>query len=323
MVILNKNYPMNSSMSKTPKSRWRRFYNNELNHIYQRQINGFNIFYDIEDYLVYYTLFAVLCRCYDIIAIGLCLMPNHIHMLVKAGSRKVLAAFMDHCTSAFAKEHNFHIGRSGGVFRKRYGSAPKIGLKIIKTAIAYLFNNPVEKHLCSKAEEYRWNFLAYAVNPCPFSRQMPIRKMRYTLRKAIEEVRRTKAMNMHLKYYQLRRMFDGLNNEEKEILTDYIISSYNPFSYDALINHFGSYENMLVAIHSNTGSEYEINEEFDPSSDAVYEKMKEIIRADGIKPIRKVTILDIEEKMRLYHHLKARTNATNHQICRFLHIMHK
>ena len=149
MVILNKNYPMNSSMSKKPKSRWRRFYNNELNHIYQRQINGFNIFYDIEDYLVYYTLFAVLCRCYDIIAIGLCLMPNHIHMLVKAGSRKVLAAFMDHCTSAFAKEHNFHIGRSGGVFRKRYGSAPKIGLKIIKTAIAYLFNNPVEKHLSS------------------------------------------------------------------------------------------------------------------------------------------------------------------------------
>lgn len=310
----------NSKKVKHPKTRWRRFYNGEMNHVYQRHIRGFNIFYDLEDYLVYYTIFAVLCRCYEITAIGLCLMPNHIHMLIKASNRVLLAKFMDHCTSAFAKEHNFHIGRSGGVFRERFGSAPKIGLKSIRTAIAYLFNNAVEKHMYTFAEQYRWNFLAYAVSPCPFSEATPMREMRHTLREIIEEVRSTREQNKHLKYYQLRKMLGKLNEKEKEILTDYIITSYNPFSYDQLISYYGSYETMLTAIHSNTGSEYDLNEDYDPSSDAVYEKMKEIIRSIGIKPIRKVTVLDLEEKMNLYQLLKTRTEASNHQICRFLHI---
>ena len=305
---------------KNSKSRWRRFVNDELNHIYQRSINGFNIFYDLEDYLVYYTIFSVLCRCYDIIAIGLCLMSNHIHMLIQASNRVILAKFMDHCTSVFAKEHNFHIGRNGGIFKKRFGSAPKIGYKIIRTAIAYLFNNPVEKHICSKAEEYKWNFLAYAMNSHPFSPNIPVRQLCPALRKAFKEVKNTRELNKHLKYAQLRRMMAKLTNTEKDILTDFIISAYNPFSYEQLISFYGSYETMLTAIHSNTGSEYDIKEEFDSSSDAVYEKMKEIISECGIYPIRQVTMVSIEEKMRLYRLIREKTNATARQICRFLHI---
>ena len=36
--------------------RRRRFYRGSLNHIYQRTVNGFNIFYSDEDYLVFYTI---------------------------------------------------------------------------------------------------------------------------------------------------------------------------------------------------------------------------------------------------------------------------
>jgi len=302
------------------RSRRRRFINGELNHIYQRTISGFNIFYDIEDYLVYYTIFAVLIRCYEITAIGLCLMVDHIHMLIEAPDRNTLSKFMDHCTSVFAREYNFNIGREGGLFRKRFGSAPKIGLKKIRTAIAYLFNNPVEKGLCKRAEDFRWNFLAYAVNPLPFSTSLKIRQMSKPLQKAIKEVRETAAQNRHLKYGQVRRFFSKINDTEREILIDFIVTTYNPFDYDRLISHYGSYESMLVAINSNTGSEYDIKEDYYSFSDIEYENMKSVTTKMNIKPIRKITQSSAQEKWELFNLLKKHTNADSRQISKFLHI---
>ena len=40
--------------------RRRKFVSGEVNHVYQRTRNGFNIFYDLEDYLVYFTIFQYL-----------------------------------------------------------------------------------------------------------------------------------------------------------------------------------------------------------------------------------------------------------------------
>lgn len=40
--------------------RRRKFVNGEVNHTYQRTVSGFNIFYEVEDYLVYYTIFQYL-----------------------------------------------------------------------------------------------------------------------------------------------------------------------------------------------------------------------------------------------------------------------
>lgn len=52
----------------------RRFHEESVNHVYQRTLSGFNIFYDVEDYLVYFTVFSVLAVKYNIVVYGLCLM---------------------------------------------------------------------------------------------------------------------------------------------------------------------------------------------------------------------------------------------------------
>ena len=44
----------------------RKFLCREFHHVYQRTLKGFNIFYDLEDYLVYYTIFSVMSRKYGI-----------------------------------------------------------------------------------------------------------------------------------------------------------------------------------------------------------------------------------------------------------------
>ena len=63
-------------------------------HIYQRTVNGFNIFYDLEDYLVFYTIFSVISGLYGISILQLCMMIDHVHMLISSESLSAVSAFV-------------------------------------------------------------------------------------------------------------------------------------------------------------------------------------------------------------------------------------
>lgn len=64
------------------KYKRRRFVPGECMHIYQRSVEGFNIFYGIEDYLVFFMIFSVVARLYKVTILELCIMINHIHVLL-------------------------------------------------------------------------------------------------------------------------------------------------------------------------------------------------------------------------------------------------
>ena len=83
-----------------------------------------------------------------------------------------MAGFISAYTSLYVREFNAHTGRTGPLFEPLYGSAMKMEMKKIRSAIIYMFNNAVEKRLCPKAEDYRWNFLKY-YNP---EKTSPIRR---------------------------------------------------------------------------------------------------------------------------------------------------
>lgn len=311
----------NVKREKEKRVRRRRFLEDEVHHIYQRTINRFNIFYDLEDYLVYYTIFSVAVRQYGVIVLGLCLMFDHIHMLIKTDVRVRMSEFVRQVTCMFVREQNNDVGRKGSLFQARFGSAPKRGLKLLRTAINYLFNNPVEKKLCTRAEEFRWNFLAYAVSSHPFSDPLIIGQASRSLKRAIKEVDLAESEDRHLRYAQLKRLLSKLNERERMQLVDHIISIYNPFDYDEIIKCYGSYEDMLTAINSNTGSEYDIKEDRYRFSDTEYVRMGEILHdMEGLKDLRKVTGFDIDEKMRLFEVLRKHLSCDNLPIAKFLHI---
>lgn len=311
----------NTKRERRRRVRRRRFLEDEVHHIYQRTINRFNIFYDLEDYLVYYTIFSIAARQYEVTILGLCLMFDHIHMLIKSDARVRMSEFVRQVTCMFAREQNNEVGRKGSLFQARFGSAPKKGLKLLRTAIAYLFNNPVEKRLCSRAEEYRWNFLAYALSPHPFSDPLILGRASLSLKRAIKEVDLAESEDRHLRYVQLKRLLSKLDKREKMQLVDHIISIYKPFDYEEVIACYGSYEDMLTAINSNTGSEYDIKEDRYRFSDMEYVRMAEILyTTEGIKELRKVTCLEMDQKMRLAELLSRRLSCGNLPIAKFLHI---
>lgn len=299
----------------------RKFINNGVNHVYQRTRSGFNIFYEVEDYLVYYTIFSVLSVKYGINVYGLCLMIDHLHSLISASSSRVFSAFVSNVTITFVKEYNRYHSRSGPLFCKGFGWAPKSGMKVLRTAISYLFNNPVERLLCKRAQNYRWNFLAYASSNNPFSDHLVWKKASRNLRRALKEVDGTIALNSHMTYVQLRRLFAGLDSREKKQLVDHIIVRYNVIRYDILIGtYYNGYDNMVLAINSNAGSEYDIPEYKSGYSDAEYRDLYKYVHKLGIKDAGEVISLPMESKFTLMSGMLTETSVSKLQILKYLHL---
>lgn len=299
----------------------RRFLPGEVNHIYQRSISGYNIFYEIEDYLVYYTIFSVLSIRYDITVYGLCLMIDHLHSLCSAAEKSSLARFLSAVTMRFVKAYQREHMTCGPMFLERFGSAPKLGLKRLRTAIAYLYNNPVERYLCRFAQDYRWNFLAYGNSDCPFSEELVVRKSSSYLQKSLKEVDGAFRRGEILGYTLLRRLFAKLDTKEKSQLIDYIIKKYSVIRYDILVTKcYDGYDNMLIAINSNAGSEYDIDECRWGKSDAEYRELYRFIYKLGYRSAGDILSLDVETKIRLHNDMARLTRATSQQICKFLHL---
>mgnify|MGYP006392775753 FL=1 len=82
---------------------------------------------------------------------------------------------------------------------------------------------------------------------------------------------------------------------------------------------YGGHDNMLMAINSNAGSEYEINEVKYVKSDREYRELIRYVREHGFKHAGDVISLSDDEKFDLYGSLSACTSANRMQIGQFLH----
>ena len=249
----------------------------------------------------------------------MCMMIDHVHLLASATSLMQMAGFISAYTSLYVREFNAWTGRSGTLFEPLYGSAMKMEMKKIRSAIAYMLNNPVEKRLCMRAKGYRWNFLKY-YDP---EKTSPVRRRKdlsRRLQRALKMTDEAYRNGEYLRYAFLKRIYNGLDTQEKEVLTDYIITLYLPFQKDMPDKYFKSYREMVIAVDSNTGSEYDIDEKHYCKTDVPYREMTKYLKRKGITDAKKLITESTEVKRRYFSMLKENTSATPVQIRKFLHI---
>ena len=291
-------------------------------HCYQRPIDRGVIFYSVTDHLLYYTIMCSRSASYDIKILKCVQMPDHLHHSIVENVAGHLSAFFQDVTSTFTREYNSQYHRKGVMFDSPFGRAVKKTDKSIRTNLTYLNNNPVERQLVTRAEYYRWNYLAYAVSDHPFSRKIVLRKASMPLRRALKIVEYQHNKGRYLTGRMLRNMFNSLpNDEEREQLTDFIVSTYSVIDHKAASNYFQTYENQLITASANTGSEYDIKENFIGRSDACYAKMTRLLIESGkVKDIHEVYAMRTDEKWNAYNYLKARMNVPSNQVKAFLHL---
>lgn len=307
-----------------PKRLARQCHQGILNHVYQRTRNGFLLFYSVSDYLVFFTVFCVEAGRHGVRVLSLCQMPDHVHASLYAESRKALSAFVSAYSCRFVRMCREYSHWNSPVFDSPYGSVPKIGAKKARANLLYVGNNPPERQLCAQAEDYRWNYIAYARSSHPFSKELVLRRASWPLLRAVREAKAQHAAGKPLSYAMLQRMFRPLCREEREQLTDYIITQYSVIDHAGAARFFDGHDRMLVALHADTGSEHDLNEPFVGKSDACYARMvNALLRKTGWKDIHDLFLLSPDERLGWLPFLLREAGGEPEQAAKFLRIVLK
>jgi len=86
-----------------------------------------------------------------------CLMPNHIHLLVRPSGEETLAKMMQGVTLCYSKYFNRENGRTGRLWECRYYSTVVDGDSYLWTVSKYIENNPVRAGIVKKPEDYPYS----------------------------------------------------------------------------------------------------------------------------------------------------------------------
>ena len=290
-------------------------------HVFQRSSDKGLLFYTAADVLAYFTIYMTYARTYRITVLGVCPMRDHVHGMIIPPSKEMMAKFEGATNRAYAVEFNIDTGTKGPLFEHSYGFAARKDVKKIRSSIIYLYNNPVEKHLCNKAIDARWNFLAYGFSPNPFSEPLIIRRASTPMRKCIKEVRYMRSQNKYLNQRIIHRMFKCLDTRERLQLADFIVVTYSCIDYQKLFSYWKSPEEMLTAMNSTTGAEYDIGEIVNKAlSDKAYSEMSQILEKDyGFMRAKDVLVLPEKNRRNLLNELIIKTEVSEYQIKKFLH----
>lgn len=298
----------------------RKFLSGAWYHIYTLSRDGGVLFYRLTDRLCLFTVLSVYARKYNMVVLGVSIMFTHLHMMIRALDLTHLRSFVGQSLATFSRIVNADRGQRGELFRRPFGSAPRLEEKEMRSSLVYLYNNPVEKHLCKKAVEDRWTFLAYYNNTHPFSERLVKRNVSFRLRQAADFIDAEQAAGRYLRPATLRRLFSGLDKHEQEQLTDHIITRYQFICYEEAIAIFGSYDKMLLATEASTGKEFEVGEVYDRSSDVPYREMTIAAAKAHLFDGWRILHLQEEEKRHWIHHFQIHTHAKEAQIRKFLHL---
>ena len=91
--------------------------------------------------------------------LSFCLMPNHIHLLVRQKESGDLAKFIHSLHTRYAMYFNRKHKREGTLFQSKYRSKLVSTDRYLIEVSKYIHSNPIA--LCSKLENYAWSSLAY------------------------------------------------------------------------------------------------------------------------------------------------------------------
>ena len=295
-------------------------------HICQKSADNGLIFNVIEDFVVLFTILCVKAVSYDVSILAIGIMFNHFHLGGYFANKQVLAAFMNSSTSVYARLYNQRYHLKGQLFRRPFKSSPKKNEKKIRENLFYIWNNPVEKKAVKNAEDYRWNFMGYMESDHPFSKMLVESEASAELLRLIGKVKAKHKLGKYLGY----RFFDGdyqrLSSIEKAQLIDYIIVTYGVINNVSVLKRFGSYDSMVLAAHSVSGAEYDLEDDMDEEDYRHYRQMISISSREGfnlrsMRFNREFFVQNEDAFRRLYRMFRDEVGATDYEIAKFFHLL--
>lgn len=130
-------------------------------HVMIRGINRQIIFEDNEDMYVFMTALKRCKELSDFKLYAFCLMPNHVHLLMKT-NQEPLEIIFKRLGSKYAGWYNLKYERVGHLFQDRFRSEKVETEAYFRTVLRYIIQNPMKAHMEEKPGTYKWSsYLAY------------------------------------------------------------------------------------------------------------------------------------------------------------------
>jgi len=137
-----------------------------ISHITQRAAGKEPLFLEEIDYLTMLGLLKESAEKFNLRYYALCLMPNHVHLLIEPQERN-LAEAMRSIFSRYAAKFNSKYERRGHLFGGPYRQSVCLDSTYLLTASVYIHLNPVRADLIDESNSYRWSSSAVYCRQTP------------------------------------------------------------------------------------------------------------------------------------------------------------
>jgi len=132
-------------------------------HLYNRGNQKKKVFVDEKDYAFYLRKMVESSRKHGFAIVSYCLMPNHVHLIVRQDREYPPAKFMSSFHTSYAMVFNKKYRTVGHLFQDRFKQNIIEDDDYMKNLIAYVHMNPVKAGICKFPKEYKWSsYLEYA-----------------------------------------------------------------------------------------------------------------------------------------------------------------
>ncbi len=125
-------------------------------HIILRGNEQQDIFREQKDYHKFLSILAAGREKTGIILYAWCLMPNHIHLLLRE-TRSPVSSLISSISSGYVFWFNAKYSRVGHLFQGRYFSEPVENESYFLSVLRYIHLNPVKARLCVDPGKYRFS----------------------------------------------------------------------------------------------------------------------------------------------------------------------
>ena len=139
---------------------------NLISHITQRAAGREPLFIEDHDYLLMLWLLKDISEKHSLEILAFCLMPNHIHLLLRPREENLYDAMRD-LFSRYALRFNKKYERKGHLFGGPYRQSICLDDAYLLAASLYIHKNPVAAGICQHPMDYRWSSVKLYCKPSP------------------------------------------------------------------------------------------------------------------------------------------------------------
>ena len=145
----------------------RLLYANQCYHVLNRANQKAQIFHSPADYDAFVKLMTRAQEQLEMAVLAVCLMPNHVHFVVRPAADKDITRWMHWLFTTHSRHYNDKYEKVGHVWQGRFKASIAQCDQHLLTVIRYVERNALRANLVHKAEDWRWGSLRWRLMARP------------------------------------------------------------------------------------------------------------------------------------------------------------